>query len=111
MHWHAFLTAAAVMAITPGANQLLSLRNAAQQGARDAVAGLAGRLTAFFTLVLATAAGLSALLLASEPAFAAVKWCGVAYLLYLGARMLIKHRPAETEPGRRGRWELIRQEF
>ncbi|MFV2177328.1 LysE family translocator [Actinomadura sp. LOL_016] len=120
MHWHAFLVAAALMALTPGANQLLSLRNALQQGAADAIVALAGRFTAFLLLVLATAAGLGALMLASEPVFTAVRWCGVAYLLYLGGRMLYRSRtsgrgrdggPEGRDGVRRTRWELTRQEF
>lgn len=122
--WQAFFIAAALMAITPGANQLLSLRNAARQGFWDASTALAGRFSAFLLLVAATVAGLGALLLASEQAFAVVKWCGVVYLLYLGGRMLYNSRSApagESEHGMRkpsyhrlvhqSRWELTRQEF
>ncbi|GAB3477012.1 LysE family translocator [Nocardiopsis coralliicola] len=122
VQWDAFFAAAALMALAPGANQLLSLRNALQQGFRDAVVALSGRFAAFLLLVAATAAGLGALLLASEAAFAAVKWCGVAYLLFLGGRMLCTgFLPAAahgegTEPsspgaGRQSRWQLTRQEF
>lgn len=100
------------MALTPGVNQLLSLRNALQQGPFDAIVALSGRFTAFLFLTLATAFGLGALLLASEPAFAVVKWCGVAYLLYLGGRMLFKGEREPSAPSfRRGRWDLVRQEF
>ncbi|MBE1534375.1 LysE family translocator [Actinomadura algeriensis] len=117
-HWQAFLAASVLLALTPGANQLLSLRNALQQGTADAVVALAGRFSAFLVLILATVAGLGAILLASEPVFTAVKWCGVAYLLYLGGRMLYRSRTHAAEPAREGtadvrrtRRELTRQEF
>ncbi|MGW4370530.1 LysE family translocator [Nocardia takedensis] len=122
-HWQPFFVAAALIAISPGANQLLSLRNALRQGFTDAVVALSGRFSAFSILVVAAATGLGGLLLASEPAFAAVKWCGVAYLIFLGARMLHRTRAPKNAPdidaehehdssaGRRGRWELARQEF
>ncbi|MFD0901443.1 LysE family translocator [Actinomadura sediminis] len=116
-HWQAFLVAAPLLAISPGANQVLSLRNALQQGTRDAVVALTGRFSAFLLLVLATAAGLGGLLLAWEPVFAAVKWCGAAYLLYLGGRMIYQSRTPrageETDhrTHRRSRRELARQEF
>lgn len=87
-HWEGFFVAAMLMALTPGANRLLSLRNALQQGFWDAVVALAGRFSAFLILIVATVAGLGALLLASESAFTLVKWCGVGYLLFLGGRML-----------------------
>ncbi|QVQ50813.1 LysE family translocator [Spiractinospora alimapuensis] len=121
--WQAFFVAAVVMAVTPGANQLLSLRNALRQGFWDAVVALSGRFAAFLILVAATAAGLGALLLASEAAFTAVKWCGVGYLLFLGGRMIYDSFPSvegnEREarpnppalPTRQSRWHLTRQEF
>lgn len=45
-HWQPFLIAAPLIAFTPGANQLLSLRNAVQQGAVDALVAVSGRLSA-----------------------------------------------------------------
>ncbi|RSN55552.1 hypothetical protein [Actinomadura sp. WAC 06369] len=39
-HWQTFLVAAPLMALTPGANQVLSLRNALQQGPANAIAAL-----------------------------------------------------------------------
>lgn len=112
-HWQTFLVAAPLMALTPGANQVLSLRNALQQGPADAIVALAGRFSAFLLLIVATAAGLGGLLIAWEPAFAAVKWCGVAYLLYLGGRMIYQSREGRDAPEgeRRSRRELTRQEF
>ncbi|RCV50928.1 LysE family translocator [Marinitenerispora sediminis] len=121
--WAAFLAAASLVAVSPGANNLLSLRTALQQGARDAVVGLAGRFTAFALLAAATATGLGALLLASETAFTALKWCGVGYLLVLGLRTLWGARaprtPDEEEAAaspsqrrrHRGRARLVREEF
>ncbi|WP_280425192.1 LysE family translocator [Nocardia carnea] len=120
-HWQPFLAAAALIAFTPGANQLLSLRNAVQQGIVDALVAVAGRLSAFLLLVSATAVGLGELLVTSEPAFTAVKWCGVAYLLYLGGQLLYRSRSGVSDASggpepdasslRRTRWQLTRQEF
>lgn len=98
--WSAFLVAAAPMAVIPGANQILALRNALQQGTGDAVVALAGRFTAFLLLLAATVSGLGALLLASETAFTVVEWCGVIYLLWLGERMVLRSR-APTDPAER----------
>lgn len=121
--WAAFVVAALIFAATPGANQLLSLRNALQQGTGDAIVGLIGRFTAFAILLTATVAGLGALLLASETAFTVLKWCGVGYLMFLGTRLVWgawQQRtdedggagvPAEHNGTPRTRRRLVRQEF
>jgi len=41
---------------------------------------------------MGAAFGLTALLAASAPAFTLVKWAGAAYLLYLGAKLILKPR-------------------
>jgi threonine/homoserine/homoserine lactone efflux protein len=46
---------------------------------------------------LAASVGITALLLASEPAFLAVKLAGAAYLVFLGGQMLV--RAARRSPG------------
>ncbi len=53
---------------------------------------------------LATAAGIAALLTASEPAFVALKLTGAAYLLWLGLHSLLgalRRRPAARVPPKR----------
>ncbi|MFE6401025.1 LysE family translocator [Streptomyces alboflavus] len=46
---------------------------------------------------VAVAAGLGAVLAASEPAFAIIKWCGVVYLVWLGARSILTGVRRRTE--------------
>ncbi|OKI00923.1 homoserine transporter [Streptomyces sp. CB02923] len=86
VEWAAFFPAALLLAATPGANQLLALRNGLRHGPRAAVGASLGRFSAFALMVAAVAAGLGAVLTASEPAFNIVKWGGVAYLAWLGVR-------------------------
>ncbi|RII17923.1 Leucine efflux protein [Streptomyces sp. YIM 130001] len=130
--WAAFFPAALVVSATPGANQLLTLRNGMRHGLRPALSASAGRFAAFALMVIAVAAGLGAVLLASEVAFNIIKWCGVAYLLWLGGRTLItaaRGRAQEYDPPpaaapargegpgghspetKSGSWRLARQEF
>jgi LysE type translocator len=45
---------------------------------------------------VATSAGLAALLVASEPAFHALRWLGAAYLVYLGVQSLAHALRAEA---------------
>jgi threonine/homoserine/homoserine lactone efflux protein len=83
-----FFGASVLIALTPGANNLLGLHHGMTHGVRRGLAGLAGRLAAFTLLITAVAAGLGQLLAASETALTIIKWAGAAYLLFLGIRLL-----------------------
>lgn len=73
---------------TPGPTVLLALTNGSRFGVRASLAGMVGAVLSDFVLISAVALGLGALLAASEFWFSVVKWIGVAYLAYLGIRML-----------------------
>lgn len=73
---------------TPGPTVLLALTNGSRFGVRASLPGMAGAVLSDFVLISAVAAGLGALLAASEFWFSVVKWVGVAYLTYLGIRLL-----------------------
>src|SRR6478736_3829219 len=73
----AFVGVAALVIVTPGPDTALTVRNALIGGRRAGVA------------TAAASAGLAALLVASEPAFIAVKLAGAAYLVLLGAQTLL----------------------
>lgn len=107
------LPAALLVALSPGANNLLALSNGLRSGARAAVAGLVGRFGGLLVLLTLAVAGLGALLTASRLVFELVRWAGVAYLVFLGVKMIIRpgeHVSAdEAEPRR---WKgLARREF
>lgn len=86
-----FFGAALLMALTPGANNLVGLYHAMHQGAGKALAGLcAGRLGAFVLMIAAVAAGLGPLLASSELALTIIKLAGVCYLVWLGGRILVR---------------------
>ena len=100
-----FFGAAALVAFTPGANNLLGLHHGMTQGAWKGLAGLLGRLAAFTVLIAAVAAGLGQLLAASELALTVIKWAGVAYLVWLGGRLLwstFRGKRTTLVPGPRG---------
>jgi threonine/homoserine/homoserine lactone efflux protein len=84
----AFLAVAAVVIATPGPDTALTVRNTLSGGRRSGIFTALGVVGGQATWTLATSAGISALLLASEPAFAAVKLLGAAYLVVLGAQAL-----------------------
>ncbi|MBO0804511.1 MAG: LysE family translocator [Nocardiopsaceae bacterium] len=122
VYWAAFVPSAIAMAATPGANQLLALRNGLRHGPVRAIGATLGRFTAFALMVAAVAGGVGALLVASQLAFSVLKWGGVAYLTWLGIRTILTagragqtgaHAPVpDGEPGRKAPLRrLARQEF
>lgn len=73
---------------TPGPTVLLALTNGSRFGVRASVPGMVGAVLSDVVLISAVAVGLGALLASSEFWFSVVKWVGVAYLAYLGVRLL-----------------------
>ena len=111
-----FFGASVLIALTPGANNLLGLHHGMTHGVRRGLAGLGGRLAAFTLLITAVAAGLGQLLAASETALTIIKWAGAAYLLYLGLRLLWStfrggRVVAEEVAEPRSAWRVARKEF
>jgi threonine/homoserine/homoserine lactone efflux protein len=108
-----FLPAAAVVAASPGANNLLAFANGGRQGFLPSAIALFGRCLAFAIMIAMVIAGLGALLEASELAFQIVKWAGVVYLAYLGVTMMISRaQPSEGSiPVVQGAYALARREF
>jgi threonine/homoserine/homoserine lactone efflux protein len=88
----AFAIAAGLLTLTPGLDTALMLRTAAVEGPRRAITTGAGILSGCLVWGAAVAVGLGALLTASETAFTLLKWAGAAYLVWLGAGMILKPR-------------------
>ena len=88
----AFSIAAALLTLTPGLDTALMLRTAAVEGPRRAASTGAGILSGCLVWGGAVAVGLGALLTASETAFTLLKWAGAAYLVWMGAGMILKPR-------------------
>jgi threonine/homoserine/homoserine lactone efflux protein len=80
----AFLVVATVVIVTPGPDTALTIRNTLLGGRRSGVFTAIGVAAGQTTWNLATAAGVAAVLAASEGVFRAVKYVGAAYLAYLG---------------------------
>jgi len=84
----AFLLVATVLIVVPGQDTALMIRNTIAGGRSGGLATAGGITSAQVVWTAATAAGLAALLVASRPAFDALRLVGAAYLLFLGARLL-----------------------
>ena len=94
----AFLGVAVLVIVTPGPDTALTIRNTLLGGRPAGIATALGVVSGQAVWALATSVGLVALLLASEPAFAAVRIAGAAYLIYLGVQALVAaFRPAGND--------------
>jgi threonine/homoserine/homoserine lactone efflux protein len=80
-----FVTMVTLIVISPGPNLLLLLKNTPALGRRVGLLNTCGIATAILCHATLSLIGVSAVVLASPSAFAAVKVAGAAYLVYLGA--------------------------
>src|SRR5260221_2008776 len=81
-----FLSISVLVIVTPGPDTAITIRNTLTGGRAGGLATALGVATGQAIWALATSAGIVALLVASEPLFLAVKYAGVAYLLWLGVQ-------------------------
>ncbi len=92
----AFLGVSALVIVTPGQDTALTIRNTLLGGRAAGVCTAVGVSVGQATWTVCTAVGIGALLVASEPAFLALKLVGAAYLIYLGVQALLHRGPASA---------------
>ncbi|MCE0495544.1 LysE family translocator [Vibrio salinus] len=83
-----------VASIIPGPSMLLALTHGMCYGVKRTLASAMGNVSVTLIQALISIAGLGAVLVTSETAFQIVKWCGAAYLLYIGLSMLFSSAPS-----------------
>jgi threonine/homoserine/homoserine lactone efflux protein len=84
-----FVAAGLLLNLTPGPDVLYIVSHAVRRGARAGVVAALGINAGCFVHIVAAAVGVGALLAASATAFTVLKWVGAAYLVYVGARLLL----------------------
>ena len=84
----AFVGVAVLVIVTPGQDTALTIRNSLLGGRRSGLFTALGVSTGQCAWAFATSAGLAALLVASEPAFLALRLVGATYLVFLGVQAL-----------------------
>src|SRR3954470_8750814 len=84
-----FIVSGLLLNIAPGPDTAYIVGRSIQLGWRGGAAAAIGISCGCLVHVFGAAIGLSALLLASSAAFAAVKLIGAAYLLFTGIQMLL----------------------
>jgi len=93
-----FLTAAILLAIAPGPGMLYVLARSLAGGKREGALSAIGTFAGGMVHVFAAAAGVSIVLAKSAIAFGTVKYCGAAYLCFLGVRMILDARREDISP-------------
>src|SRR5579862_7968791 len=94
-----FVAAGVLLNLTPGQDTMFIIGRSLSGGQRSGVAAAFGIAVGSVGHTLAAALGLSVILATSAVAFTVVKVAGAAYLIYLGARLLLsKHAAATAAP-------------
>jgi threonine/homoserine/homoserine lactone efflux protein len=106
----AFTFAATLLTLTPGLDTALVLRTATVEGKHQALRATLGINAGCLLWGAAVAFGLGALVAVSELAYNLLKYCGAAYLAWLGLNMLLRPRrspvPVEASDKPGGNWFL-----
>ncbi|MGW0199828.1 LysE family translocator [Nonomuraea sp. NPDC003201] len=93
-----FAAVVALLTLTPGLDTALILRTSLLASRRAAWGVTLGIQLGTLTWGVLTAAGLSALLAASRLGYEVLRWAGVAYLVWMGLRMLLAKAAPHDEP-------------
>jgi threonine/homoserine/homoserine lactone efflux protein len=113
-HYSLFLLSGILLNITPGQDTLYIVGRSIAQGRRAGLLSVFGISSGAVIHTLAAAFGLSAVLATSASAFAAVKFAGAAYLVYLGVRMWFDHTANSRQPAKftqSNAWGIYRAGF
>jgi threonine/homoserine/homoserine lactone efflux protein len=93
------------MVCSPDPNMIYLVSRSIAQGPKAGMVSLLGVAAGFFGYLLLTCLGLAAVFVAVPPAYAALKWAGAAYLLWLawqavrpGAATLFEPRDLPHDP-------------
>jgi len=85
----AFVIAFIIFLLIPGPGNLVLITSTTKGGVRGGLAAAMGVIVGDQILLWLAVAGLATVLVASPVAFEAVQWIGAAYLVWLGAKMLL----------------------
>jgi threonine/homoserine/homoserine lactone efflux protein len=116
--WVAFVLVGTGLALTPGPAVLFVVSTALRHGGRRSVWASAGILSGNAFYFALSAVGLGAVLITSHDVFTVLKWCGAAYLVFLGLRLIfapsgrtVEVAGTEQPVARLSGWGILRQGF
>ncbi len=109
INWLLFVAASLVLIVTPGQDMILVMSRSIAQGSAAGVATAAGVSVGLVGHTMLATLGLGAILRASEWLFLGLKLAGAAYLIYLGAQLLLtrRHELAVSAGVPRSMWRLF----
>jgi RhtB (resistance to homoserine/threonine) family protein len=93
-----FALASTLVILAPGPDSMLVMRNTMRGGRRAGWVTACGTLSGLTVWALAAALGLSALLRVSHVAYDVLRFCGAAYLIWLGVTSLASLRRKAAAP-------------
>src|SRR4051794_685849 len=106
----AFLLTSLIVVATPGTGALYTVATGLSHGTRASLVAALGCTIGIVPAMLAAVTGLAAIMHGSAVAFQAIKWAGVAYLLFL-AWVTWRDKSAlvaeTTDSERPGPWRII----
>ncbi|GAA3577376.1 homoserine/homoserine lactone efflux protein [Marinobacter xestospongiae] len=82
--WLAFLVAAVLISISPGAGAVNTMSSGLRYGVRNSLPAILGLQLGYGAQILLVGLGLGAIMASSAWALVVIKWLGVAYLVWLG---------------------------
>ena len=91
--WLMYLMFVLAATATPGPAVLFIMTNATLHGKRKAAFCALGNIAGLLFMGILSVAGLGAILNTSEIVFNIIKYCGAAYLIYLGAKLCFQKGP------------------
>lgn len=106
-----FVAAIIAFQIIPGPGTLAILNATARHGVRAGMSAVFGTLTGDFLFMLSAVLGLAAVLAARPVILSSLQWLGIAYLCWLGLRLLVEPVADEktNAAGEHKHWTSFRQ--
>lgn len=112
--WLTFVITASIIIVVPGPTNIYIVGQSLNHGKKASIPLSAGVLTGDALCISLSLLGVSALLVLCSAVFAVIKYCGAAYLIYLGIKMLIKNskiKPQKTLYNSYNSKEIFRDVF
>ncbi len=87
--WVSFIGTVLILTLTPGPSVLLITANSMKYGKKKTTGTILGDLSANLVQIILASAGLATIVISSGELFQSIKWFGVLYLIYMGAKKIL----------------------